>query len=261
MKLYRNIIILLLVCSFTYGETIKEYLISLDNEKKDVLEKLQSIKNPNHMLNEYDIYYKKYLTNEISTERYVATLLANRSEKHGTRLGYDYTNDKNGKTIDIIDTWEDFLLNNKNLEYKIRSRFINTIFGVYENGFKNKEFNRVSTHKDFNNEGFYYLVVGYVTRFDQDGVFITSSLTEHKYTLLPETNPSSIDNKIFKYPAIEIYVDNVPKDQITFIQNYLKEYYKQYPLISFIIEGNGVFEKNIPKGTYISGNVYNSHRP
>ena len=32
MKLYRNIIILLLVCSFTYGETIKEYLISLDNE-------------------------------------------------------------------------------------------------------------------------------------------------------------------------------------------------------------------------------------
>ena len=263
MKLNKIILSLLLVCSFSYGATIKDIINNSEKEKKDNLEKLKRIKNPDSLLNEFDFDYKKYLNNEISITRLLAIRLANRSEKHGTTLGYDYTTDRNGrKEIDIVDTWQDFLEQNKNIDYKkIRARFVNSIFGVYTNGYKDKEFRKVSTHKDFNNEGYYYLIVGYATKIDENGVLINISLSELRHKVLEGTDTSTVDIRILDYPAEEVYIENLPKDTSTYIKNYLNDYHKQYPLVSFIVKGNGLYDKNIPKGIYTSGKAYNSHRP
>ena len=79
MKLNKIILSLLLVCSFSYGATIKDIINNSEKEKKDNLEKLKRIKNPDSLLNEFDFDYKKYLNNEISITRLLAIRLANRS--------------------------------------------------------------------------------------------------------------------------------------------------------------------------------------
>ncbi len=263
MKLNKIILSLLLICSFSYGEMIRNVLNNWENEKKANLEKAKSLKNPNSFLNEFNFDYREYLDDKISATRFMATVLANRSERHSTTLGYDYTTDKNRREkIDIIDTWQEFIVHNLNVNYsKIRARFVNSIFGVYANGYKDKEFRKVSTHKDFNNEGYYYLVVGYVERVDENGVFITISETEAQHWVNKGTDKSTIDTKILGFNAKEVYIENLPKDTFTYIKNYLKDYHKQYPLVSFIIKGNGLYDKNIPKGSYMSGKAYNPFPP
>ena len=262
MKLNKIILSLLLICSFSYGEMIRNVLNNWENEKKANLEKAKSLKNPNSFLNEFNPYYREYLDDKISATRFMAIRLANRLRGDG-RLGWDYTTDKkNGKEINITDTWQDFIVHNLDVDYsKIRARFVNSIFGVYANGYKDKEFRKVSTHKDFNNEGYYYLVVGYVERVDENGVFITISESEAHHYVNEGTDISTIDRKIYGFPAKEVYIENLPKDTFTYIKNYLKDYHKQYPLVSFIIKGNGLYDKHIPKGSYMSGKAYNPFPP
>lgn len=260
MKLNKIILSLLLICSFSYGEMIRNVLNNWENEKKANLEKAKSLKNPKSFLNEFNFDYREYLDDKISATRLMAIRLANRLQGD-VYLGEDYTT-KNRKEINVTDTWQEFIVHNLDVDYSnIRTRFVNSIFGVYANGYKDKEFRKVSTHKDFNNEGYYYLIVGYATKIDENGVLINISLSELRHKVLEGTDTSTVDIRILDYPAEEVYIENLPKDTSTYIKNYLNDYHKQYPLVSFIVKGNGLYDKNIPKGIYTSGKAYNSHRP
>ena len=155
MKLNKIILSLLLACSFSYGETIKDRINFWENQKKSDLEKIKSLKNPNTFLNEKNSDYRNFLDNKISATKFISEIHSSDFNTHSTNLGFDYTSDNQGyKSIRIEGTWEDFFNNNPNLEYnKIRTKFELSRFGVYPNGYKDKEFRNVSIHKDFNNEG------------------------------------------------------------------------------------------------------------
>lgn len=260
MKLNKIILALFLICSFSYGVTIQEGIDGTENKKKSDLEKMRSIKNPNDFKNAQIPIYRDFLDNKISAIRMIVEFMFTKGlNTYNRSLGFDYTSDKRiPKEIRIEDTWEDFLNNNRELDFlKIRNFFEFTIFGVYPNGYKDKEFRGLSIYKHFNNEGYYYMVNGYVSRVDEKGVFMTIAATNYRgSTYMSLDGKGNIDERTLKNPAKEIYIENLPESTFAYIKTFLKDYYKKYPLVSFVVKGNGVYQKDIPKGIYISGKAY-----
>ncbi len=254
--------------SFSYGKTIKDEIIFLENKKRADLEIFKVLEPSDKYILEQEIrrtgaksYYMDYLEDKISAIRYIAILFATEDKKRqDVTLAFEDDNDD--KPISVIDTWEEFLLNNLDVgRDKVRTQFTESILGIYTNGYTDEDLRKTfdikaSPHKKFNNEGYYYLVAGEVKKVDEDGVFITITRND-----LYKKRLEAGVGVMFEHSAREVYIENLPKDTLDYIKNYLKDAYKRYPLVSFIIEGNGLYDKKIPKGTYISGKAYNIYRP
>lgn len=238
--LSKIILSLLLISGFSYAEnikstsyTIKKSLDGWEKLKKDDLEKSKSLKNPNDYLNEFNYTYRQFLDGKISVERLQAT--------------YFYEDGKfpinTNDTYPIIQTWEDFLIKNPNLNIKkIKSKlnFSDTIYGKYEdNGELLKKIGSQRTPNiKYNNVDNYYMITGMVGKIDENGIIAGGA-----------------------------YIQNIPQEIRNFINKFFKDYYKKYPLVTFIVKGDGLYEHIIPKGdgykdiiipkgSYVSGKVF-----